>query len=619
MIQKLFILFLFPVFAFAGSNKDYYWQQAVNYSMVIDMNVETNQFTGVQKLTYINNSPDTLKKVFYHLYFNAFQPGSMMDVRSRTIIDPDRRVKDRISKLIPEEFGYQEIDKLTHNGKAVSFEMVGTILEVTLTDPILPGKKAQFDMEFNAQVPIQIRRSGRDNKEDIRYSMTQWYPKMCEYDFEGWHSNPYIGREFHGVIGEFDITINIDSSYMIAATGILSNKQEIGHGYEDKSKPVTRPEGNKLSWNFKANDVHDFAWAADPDYTHTMATTNNGIDIHFFYQTDTCKAYWEKLPKYAVECFQIMNSTFGEYQYNKYSIIQGGDGGMEYPMATLISGRISQAGLISVTVHEAIHSWYQHALATNESKYPWMDEGFTSYAQDYVLNEIYKKNSANPHLGAYKSYYRLVNSNKEEPLTTHADHYHTNFAYGVNSYSKGQVFLHQLHYVIGKEAFHKTMVSYYNTWKLKHPTPTDFKAIAERVSGLELDWYFEHFIGTTNHIDYGIKSVNCDAGITKITIERICDIPMPLDVVVKLKDGRINAFNIPMRIMRGAKSDKSFYENLEVLKDWPWVYPQYSFNVPFDIDEIEKIMIDPTGRMADINQADNVFPNQKTIIFDTQQ
>lgn len=217
------------------------WQQKVKYVMDIDMNVTTNQFTGKQKLEYWNNSPDTLKRVFYHLYFNAFQPGSMMDTRSRrqgTIqigrgADWDGRVKDRIQKLQPDEIGYQKILSLKMNGRPQKYEVLETILEVTLDKPILPRTKVVFDMDFEAQVPLQIRRSGRDNPgTKVRYSMSQWYPKMCEYDYDGWHPTPYIGREFYGVWGDFDVNIKIDKNYILGGTGYLQNAAQIGYGYE---------------------------------------------------------------------------------------------------------------------------------------------------------------------------------------------------------------------------------------------------------------------------------------------------------------------------------------------------------------------------------------------------
>ena len=202
-----------------AQNNTTYWQQHVDYTMTIDVDEKNNQYSGRQTLVYTNNSPDVLDKVFYHLYFNAFQPGSEMDVRSLTIEDPDRRVGDRISKLTPSEIGYIMPRKLTQDGKKLEYQVVGTILEVTLKEPIQPGAKSTFKMSWDAQIPLQIRRSGRDNAEGVRFSMTQWYPKIAEYDFQGWHADPYIGREFHSPWGDFNVTINIDKKYTVAGTG----------------------------------------------------------------------------------------------------------------------------------------------------------------------------------------------------------------------------------------------------------------------------------------------------------------------------------------------------------------------------------------------------------------
>ncbi|MEL6653722.1 MAG: M1 family metallopeptidase, partial [Bacteroidota bacterium] len=341
------LLFLLSILLFSPSLKADYWQQEVNYEMQIDFDVETHQFNGRQQLAYVNHSPDTLNRVFYHLYFNAFQPNSMMDVRSRNIADPDRRVGSRIAALSESEIGYHKIQSLLHNGRPVQYEVEGSVLVVDLTEPILPGESAYFDMNFESQVPLQIRRSGRDNKEGIDYSMAQWYPKIAEYDHNGWHSNPYIGREFHGVWGSFDVEISIDPRYMIAATGYLQNPEEIGKGYGNPAITDTPPteEGEKLRWHFKADMVHDFVWAADPDYVHDRLEVEGGPELHFFYQADVAET-WDQLKRFAAKCFQIMNENFGKYPYDKYSIIQGGDGGMEYPMATLITGKRGLNSLI---------------------------------------------------------------------------------------------------------------------------------------------------------------------------------------------------------------------------------------------------------------------------------
>ncbi|RYG03509.1 MAG: M1 family peptidase, partial [Chitinophagaceae bacterium] len=193
------VLIVFLLIANAANAQPDRWQQRVKYVMSVDVDVKTNRFTGKQQLEYTNNSPDTLKKVFYHLYWNAFQPNSMMDARSLELgkggragrQDWDPRVRDRISKLAEDEIGYQKIISLKMNGVAQPLKVQETILEVTLTKPILPKSKVTFDMEFESQVPVQIRRSGRDAANGVRYSMSQWYPKLCEYDYEGWHPTPY--------------------------------------------------------------------------------------------------------------------------------------------------------------------------------------------------------------------------------------------------------------------------------------------------------------------------------------------------------------------------------------------------------------------------------------------
>ena len=580
-----------------------YWQQHVDYTMDIDMDVETYRYKGIQKLVYTNNSPDTLNRVYYHLQFNAFQPGSEMDARSRSIKDPDGRVGDRISKLKPDEIGYIKVNSLQQNGSAVQYETEGTILEVDLVSPIKPGEKATFDMTFDAQVPVQIRRSGRNNKEGVALSMTQWYPKLAEYDFEGWHADPYIAREFHGVWGDFDVTLHIDKDYVVGGSGYLQNPNEIGHGYE--TGEVNRPAGDKLSWHFIAPDVHDFTWAADPDYIHDRRQVPGGPMLHFFYQDDPeILDNWKKLQPKTEELMNFFSSEIGPYPYDQYSVIQGGDGGMEYAMCTLITGGRNFGSLVGVTSHELAHSWFQFVLATNESKHEWMDEGFTSYISSHAMNKVMDRNQVNPAAGSYRGYYRLVASGLEQPQSTHADRYEHNSAYGSAAYSKGSVFLAQLGYVIGQENLSKTIKRYFKDWGFKHPTPNDFIRVAEKVSGLELDWYLTDWTQTTNTIDYGVKSVEDFAGGSRVTLERIGLMPMPIDLTVEYSDGSTDQLYIPLRMMRGEKPGEGIRT---VLKDWAWAHPDYSFNLSKPPAEIKSISIDPSGLMADIDRSNNTF------------
>ena len=576
-----------------------YWQQQIDYSMDIDVDVNNYQYKGTQKAVYTNNSPDELTKVFYHLYFNAFQPGSQMDVRSLNIKDPDRRVGDRISKLQPDEIGYIKVNSLQQNGVSVAFETVGTILEVTLDTPIKSGESVTFDMLFEAQVPVQIRRSGRNNKEGVALSMAQWYPKMAEYDFQGWHTPPYIAREFHGVWGNFDVKLTIDKTYVVGGTGYLQNPQEIGHGYEEASKPLNVPSTDKLTWHFKAPKVHDFVWAADPEYKHDVLKMDNGIDLHFLYKKNLAPEYlknWKDLQKPTAALMTYFSEHVGQYPYKQYSVIQGGDGGMEYAMATLITGKRKYGSLFGVTAHEMAHTWFQFLLASNESLHPWMDEGFTSYISNKASAEILKNSEGkNPNSGPYRGYNYITKNGLEEPLTTHADRYNTNAAYSVGSYGKGSMFLSQLEYVIGAENVAKGLKKYFADFSFKHPTPNDIKRTMEKVSGIHLDWYLNEWIQTTHTIDYGVKTVNG----TEVTLERIGQMPMPVDVDVTYVDGSTESFNIPLRVMRGNKPTAA-----TVLEDWAWAHPTYTFQTA---KTIQSVVIDNSKLMADVNDDNNIF------------
>ena len=658
------LIFSFTGYGFAQADR---WQQRVKYNMDIDMDVSTNRFTGRQKLEYTNNSPDTLYKVFYHLYFNAFQPNSMMDTRSRDlgrivlgkdkqgndVRDWDDRVKDRILHLTPEEIGYQKILSLKMNGVAQPYDVKETILEVKLRKPILPKSKVSFDMDFEAQVPLLVRRSGRDNPgTGVRYSMSQWYPKLCEYDYEGWHPTPYVAREFYGVWGDYDVKISIDKSYLLGGTGYLQNPNEIGYGYETAGSKITRPPGSKLTWHFIAPNVHDFMWAADPEYRHLVKKTPSGVTINVFYNADEkflqqkydtmrpsvrqlynnnfrdyvnkWNADWQKVADAAVLVLPFIEKHFGQYPYRQYSFVHGGDGGMEYPMSTLLVGPS-----LGTVFHEWMHTWYQMLLGTNESLYAWMDEGFTSFAETLVT-EYYKEKTAevpshseqgtgprpetgtdtlkvNPHIDAYKSYFRLAGSGWEEPMTTHADHFSTNYAYSTAAYSKGEVFMSQLGYITGGEVRDKILKEYYRLWRFKHPNATDFFRVAEKLSGMKLDWYREYWVNTTKYIDYAIDTVWEEAGKTKIRLVRNGEVPMPVDLQLSYKDGSKQLHYIPMYLMFGEKPVE--FPNLpRVTHDaWKWTHRAYIIEVDRKLTDLDKIEIDPTQRLADLRHEDNVF------------
>ena len=593
MIRTIFILLALQL-----SFSQNYWQQHVEYEMDIVVDVSDFTYDGDQSIIYTNNSNDTIKKVYYHLFFNAFKPNSQMDIRSRTIRDPDRRVGSRIVALEEKDYGDISVSALKQDGKDVYYEVNETVLLARLNKPLLPGKKTKLSMVFTAQVPLQIRRSGKLNKEGIDMTMTQWFPKLAEYDSEGWHPNPYIGREFHGVWGNYSVNITIDKDYVVGGTGYLQNANEIGHGYTEKEPKENDSKTN--TWKFYAPNVHDFAWAADPDYIHDIKKSESGVDLHFFYKPTVNVEDWKKLQEDSVLLMKYFEEAIGPYPWKQYSIIQGGDGGMEYAMCTMITGERSYPSLLGVTAHEMAHAWFQHLLATNEAKHAWMDEGFTEYITSLSENYVNNESPEFPHKSSYDRYYLLAKSGFEQAQTIHSDRYDYNFAYGASAYSKGSVFLSQLGYIIGKENLNKTLRRYYEEFKFKHPTPNDFKRIAEKVSDLELEWYLNEWTRTPHKIDYGIDISSLEDERV-ITLKRKARIPMPIEVVVSFEDGSSDMYYIPNDLLHGYKT---FKNEVYLMEPWNWASTEYEFEIQGN-KKVSKVEIDPSKRIADINQMDN--------------
>ena len=586
-----------------------YWQQKVNYTMEVELDPSTAQYEGIQKLVYTNNSPETLHKVFYHLYFNAFKPGSEMAIRLKNAADRNRRFKVDLDTLSLQQQGYLKVNRVTQDGKEISVVDSETILEVLLNKPLLPGESTVFELDFKGQVPDVIRRAGKNSSEGVAFSMAQWYPKMAEYDREGWNTDPYTGREFHGVWGDFDVKITLDKAYTVAASGYLQNAEDIGKGYSDRKR--SKSKNGQITWHYIAPNVHDFTWAADPDYIHDTYPGPNEVTLHFFYKNDPeIIENWKKLQADTAKMMAYYNTKIGPYPYKQYSVVQGGDGGMEYAMLTLITGGRNYDSLFGVTAHELAHSWFQHILATNETKHEWMDEGFTSFISALASNEILEKNLEFPLEGSYRGYLNLALSGFEMPQRTNANRYKHNLAYESTAYSKGAVFLGQLGYIVGKEVLFEILQAYYNEWQFKHPLPNDFRRIAERISGLQLQWYLTDWTETTNKIDYAIAGIENRNKGSVITLERKELMPMPQEVLVVYKDGSASLHYIPISLMRGEK-ESDYNIDWTVHKDWTWASPFYELEIDQKKEAIETIVLDPSGLMADIDKNNNYYVVQE--------
>jgi aminopeptidase N len=261
-------------------------------------------------------------------------------------------------------------------------------------------------------------------------------------------------------------------------------------------------------------------------------------------------------------------------------------------------------------------------MGTNESMYPWMDEGFTSWAETCV-SQYYEEQTTgngaaaknelavntatqNIHKDAYAGYFALVKSGREEPLTTHADHFETNFAYSIASYSKGEVFMEQLGYIVGEQVRDKILLNYYDDWHFKHPNANDFIRVAEKTSGMKLDWYKEYWCSTTKTIDYGIDSLWEENGKTKIRLARIGKVPMPIDLQLTFKDGSKEMQYIPMYLMFGEKPAEDNTPRV-VNEAWKWTHPTYVVETNHKLTDLKQVAIDPSERMADVNRRNNTL------------
>ncbi len=616
--MKRFFFGLFFFFLFNISFAQNYWQQYAKYEMDVDVDVTNHTYHGKQRLTYVNRSPDTLHEFYYHLYWNAFRPGSAMYWHNHTRKDPDKRL-EKLAKLKPDEIGRYTIRSLRQDGRDADYQITGTVMRVRLNKPLAPGDTTVFDMDYTVQIPKLIRRSGYDNAEGIALSMAQWYPKAAEYRPDGWHVRPFLGREFFGVWGDFDVRIHIDSRYTVAASGYLKNPNEVKTANFPPANRKKRRlrKGQKLTWHFVAPQVHDFSWAADSKYRHDTLRTDSGVVLHFYYvpSSKTVQRNWDSLKVYAARALAYYNKIIGPYPYRKYSIIQAGDGGMEYAMGTFILGKRKLGSLVGTTLHEMAHSWFQFVLATDENRYPWMDEGFTTFVSTMAMHDLwYKPRGEDKWItqGMLESYIPYAGSDYEEPASLFSDFYDSHAAYWVNAYDKGALFLAGIFHIAGPEAAFRFLQNYYRHWQFKHPGPADILREAERAAGMELDWYYDYWINGTKHIDYAIDTVEARGNKTLIRIRNRGTMPMPVDVAVKTGDGQLHIWHIPFFRTLHYRQGPLFIQPAEfhTLKPWYDGFPTYAFEIPLPKDRIRLIFLNPDMLAPDVDWQNNQWTPQ---------
>jgi len=597
------------------------WQQKTDYIITVTLDTATHAIEGKEWLTYYNESSGALKEVYFHLYWNAFQPGSFMEQHMRQT--GTNVLADAIAALKPDEIGSVKIGSVLYNGTAIPFEITGTIMRVSLPQPVATGVPAEFEITFVSHVPRFIRRAGYMSTDSVEYSIAQWYPKMCAYDEHGWHNDQYLGREFYGEYGRFNVNITAPRDYVIGATGMMSQARSAGCGYEllndtllmNPASDVLYDEHGKRAdtlptriWKFEAQDVHDFAWAADRQFVHEI-THIGKMTLHLLYKKKSANE-WKFADSDAVKILQYYGSQYGKYPYSQFTVVEAGDLGMEYPQIVFLRG----VPAVATLAHEIAHQWFYGLLGSNETAEAWLDEGFTTYASGQAMKALFKTPPPprnwlqiilappdNPYPDQSLFCLGLAVTGMDEPVLQHSDAFRENATYN-EVYDKTRIILTMLQYTVGDSVFKKILSEYTRQMWLKHPTTEDFIRISEEVSGMQLRWFFHEWLLTTDACDYavsGLSSTPDSAGyLTTLSVEQRGKIVMPLDVQLTYADGTRQTALIPI----GWRAKN--VPGAIVLPQMPLFVSSYSaqFETP---KQVASVYIDTSFRIADVNRLNN--------------
>ncbi|MFQ6617696.1 MAG: M1 family aminopeptidase [Fidelibacterota bacterium] len=580
---NLFMVFIFtiiisiPLIYRHARGEENYWQQFVSYKISVTLNPDKHTLTGEEKILYRNNSPHTLDKIYMHLYPNAFK-------NSRTRLALEAKKFYYTGGVSPEKNGYIDItDFKIYNADSTQistdFSYSGpdeTILEAALPEPLESGDSIFIYLKFFQKVRPHMSRSGYRGKQ---HDFAQWYPKMVVYDEKGWHPETYhLYGEFYGEFGNFEVTITVPIDYIIAATGVvidgdpgweevkvdttvefnlwLSDFKSRRSRMKSEASESYAKKDSMRTVTFYAANVHDFAWLTSPDFLYESGEWN-GIKINVFYNKKVGRRWTRKALRRGVRAIQWLTDKFGPYPYPQISITHGLiGGGMEYPM--LVMNSSESEGLI---LHEVGHIYFYGILGNNETAEAWLDEGFTTFQTGEYMKSRYGplgfNLKGNPYIKRYQKKYYPFNSRYEqsqlsllnftssgfdEPIGRKSYEFKSGYAYRINAYTKPSLMLEMLEYVVGEDIFWEIMKTYYSRWKLKHVNEDRFREVAEEVSGMDRDWFFDQWLHDTGEVDYALGSVKSGKkdGMfeTEVEIKKLGKFIMPVDVEVVTKNDR---------------------------------------------------------------------------------
>ncbi len=469
------------------------WQQRVDYRIDVSLNAGEKTLDGFARITYTNNAPDTLRFIWFHLWPNAYK-------NDRTAYSEQsiRTIGTDFYFAKKEERGYINRLDFKVDGITARTEDHPSHIDITrllLPKPIPPGGRVEISTPFHVKLPYNFSRGGYSGNS---FQVTQWYPKPAVYDRFGWHPLPYLDQgEFYSEFGDYDVRITLPRSFIVAATGTLQNEEErrMLHSFKKpetktaKKSPVTK-SGQKTpakvaeplkTLQYLQTDVHDFAWFANPDFLvdHDTLSLHSGrsIDIYSFY-TPSQAGTWKNSTQFAKKALQYYSRRVGTYPYNTASVVQGPQsfgGGMEYPTITAIAPTGDAEQLDEVIAHELGHNWFYGILASNERRYPFMDEGFNSYYEYGYMNEHYGKRQ-----GAQEALFQTkAKWGTDQPISDSSEGF-SEMNYGLVAYHKTARWLELTEHRMGRDSFDRMMQDYYEQWKFRHPYPEDYFAILRK-------------------------------------------------------------------------------------------------------------------------------------------
>jgi hypothetical protein len=538
-----------------------YWQQRADYTITAALDTGTTELTGSVQIRYTNNSPDTLRYVWIQADQNLYRSGS----KGSALFPADSRWGVRGF-----EGGYSFAD-VRVNGSPVRPRINDTMMRLDLPAPLVPGGgKTTISIRYSFKVPEHgSDRMGRDS---ALYEIAQWFPRMAVYDdVRGWNTDPYLGQgEFYLEYGDYDYSVTVPAGYIVAGSGVLQNPEQVLTAQQrqrlaqasrtsevvqiitqaEAAAAKTAAKPGTRTWHFRAQNVHDVAWAGAPDFRWD-ATSWNGILAQAYYEFPKAGKAWEHAAEQTQWSIRQYSELFFPFPWPQATSVAGPVGGMEYPMFVMVHyGNDDQASIFGTINHEHGHEWFPMIVGSNERRYAWMDEGFNTYLNAFANEARY------PGQNAYSGYLRnwgdAVTRGTQSPLMTAADDIDPS-ALGAIGYRKPAVVMLTLrNHVIGPELFDTAFREYIRAWALKHPTPGDFFRSIENSTGEDLSWFWRGFLYTTDVLDIGIDSVSTRVAegqtFARISLRRNTSIPFPVRLRVGYADGTTQDFALPVNI-----------------------------------------------------------------------